>query len=181
MCGIIENNIFNNTKEKFMDMINNLDTKKIVSDISNKVTHTIDNINELYSEKTTPKSYRLVKGKSINGLADQIYEFLKETKKMDTQVLKLEDGNVIIQSRTEYGNVKQFVGLDKAVTVKINNNKNVAIEVLIGESKWIDKGLTLAASFFTVWPLAVTSSFGIYQQIALNNELNDIIVEYFII
>jgi hypothetical protein len=86
---IIENSIFNNTKEKVMDMINNLDTKKIVSDISDKVTHTIDNINELYIEKTTPKSYRLVEGKSIYGLTNQIYTFLKETKKMDTQVLKI--------------------------------------------------------------------------------------------
>jgi hypothetical protein len=56
--------------------------------------------------------------------------------------------NVIIQSRTEYGNVKQFVGLDKAVTVKINNNKKDMLDVQIGESKWIDKGLTLTASFF---------------------------------
>jgi hypothetical protein len=176
---IIENSIFNNTKEKVMDMINNLDTKKIVSDISDKVTHTIDNINELYIEKTTPKSYRLVEGKSIYGLTNQIYTFLKETKKMDTQVLKLEDGNVIIQSRTEYGNVKQFVGLDKAVTVKINNNKKDMLDVQIGESKWIDKGLTLTASFFTVWPLAVSSGIGIYLQLTLNNELNQVIIDYF--
>lgn len=156
----------------------NIDTEKIISDISSKVTHTIDNINKLYEEKTTPKTYRISEGKSISGLTDLVYEFLKEKNKMDTQVLKLEDGNVIIQSRTEYGNVKQFVGLDKAVTVKISN-KCEAIEIQIGESKWLDKGLTLTASFFIIWPLAVTSGFGIYQQATLNNELSHVINEYF--
>lgn len=178
--AIIENSTFNNAKEKVKDMIKNIDTKKIVSDISIKVTHTIDNINELYEEKTTPKTYRLVEGKSISGLTEQIYEFLKEKNNMDTQVLKLEDGNVIIQSRTENGNIKQFVGLDKAVTVKIYNKSDM-LEVQIGESKWIDKGLTLTASFFTIWPLAVSSGFGIYQQVTLNNELGHVINEYFAI
>lgn len=176
---IIENNLFNNTKEKVMDMVNNIDTNKIVSDISTKITHTIDNVNELYTEKTTPKSYRLCEGKSIYELSDHINKFLTETKKMDTQVLKLVDGNVIIQARTKNGKIKQFVGLDKAVTVIIYDTKNDVIDVQIGEGKWLDKGLTLTASFFTIWPLAVFSAIGIYQQVTLNNELNHVFVEYF--
>ncbi len=176
---IIENNLFNNTKEKVVDMVNKIDTKKIASDISIKITHTIDTLNDLYAEKTTPKSYRLCNDKSIYELTNQIYNFLSDTKKMDTQVLKLVDGNVIIQARTENGNLKQFVGLDKAVTVKIIDNKNETLEVHIGEGKWLDKGLTLTASFFTVWPLAVCSGIGMYQQATLYNELNHVIVEYF--
>ena len=66
--------------------------------------------------------------------------------------------------------MKQLVGLDKALTVRVNWDEN-GIQMETGEGKWVDKGVTMAVSMFVLWPLAITSGAGIYQQMKLNDNI----------
>ena len=41
----------------------------------------------------------------------------------------------------------------------------------IGAGKWIDKGAVGVVSMFVLWPLAVTASFGAWEQIRLPDRI----------
>ena len=44
------------------------------------------------------------------------------------------------------------------------DHANGKLKVSIGEGKWIDKIATGSVSVFVLWPLAVTTAFGVYSQ-----------------
>ena len=123
------------------------------------------------------QTYMLNENKTLNGAVDAVTKFLRLSKNMDTQILTTGNGRMI-QARTKGGKFKQFIGLDKALTVKINSMNSNELEIEIGEGKWVDKGVVLTVSMFVLWPLAVTSGVGIVQQIALQKQVEKEIAFY---
>jgi len=83
---------------------------------------------------------------------------------METQCLTSLDNQVFIQGRAKYSNIKKLVGMDKAISIKLNPIGDDYFSIEIGEGKWADKGVALAAGWFVFWPFAVTSGIGIYKQ-----------------
>ena len=109
-------------------------------------------------------SYPMKSGKTVEGAAYAIKEFMRASEKMDTQVLRMDNGAYVVQGRAVGGKWKQFVGMDKAISVQLNSNGGNILMVEIGNSKWIDKGLAMTVSMVVLWPLAVTSGIGMISQ-----------------
>lgn len=63
------------------------------------------------------KTFRLPAGKSYSQAADFVATYLQQNENMETQTLIAEDKSIIVQGRIRHGSVKQFMGLDRAITV----------------------------------------------------------------
>lgn len=111
---------------------------------------------------TVKYEYSKVAGKNIKNMIFAVESVLKIKENMEVQMLENES-TYILQARVKNGNVKKFVGMDKAITVKILEFGNQII-VEVGEQKWIDKCVVLAVSMIVLWPLTITSSIGLYNQ-----------------
>lgn len=109
---------------------------------------------------------------SASDLVEHMYHYLIDAQGMETQRIHNAESNFsIVQARTKGGKVKQFVGLDKAVTLRFIASPGV-VNVEIGEAKWVDKSVVMTISMFILWPLAATSGVGFYKQQKLLNDLN---------
>ena len=85
-------------------------------------------------------------------------------KNMDTTFTANQDGSIMmVQARVRGGAFKKIIGMDKAVTVRINK-VGEQMNVEIGEAKWGDKAIVMTTSMFILWPLAITSGIGIAGQ-----------------
>ena len=119
---------------------------------------------------TNTRTYSCSEKTSLPELTQRLENFLRYSN-MEVRSDRNQDGSItVLQARTRGGSFKQFVGMDKAVTVRINRVGDL-LNVDIGESKWGDKAAVMAVSMFILWPLAVTSGVGIYQQKNLINNL----------
>ncbi|MBE6617950.1 MAG: hypothetical protein E7627_08445 [Ruminococcaceae bacterium] len=116
-------------------------------------------------------------GKTTQDIAMIVRNYLEMNEGMESQTFATPEGGAVIQARSRGGSFKQFVGLDKAITVKINPISETHVSVDIGEGKWIDKGIAMTVSWFVLWPLAVTSGIGMYKQSQLPKKINSVIAQ----
>lgn len=127
-------------------------------------------------------SFYFPSNKNAGDLVQYVENYLCEIEKMETQVFMPDpNGSVCtLQARVRGGGFKQFLGLDKAITVRFHILPNKSsINVEIGEAKWGDKGIAMTVGMFVIaWPLAVTSAIGIYQQKQLPQKIVKMIQEY---
>ncbi len=121
---------------------------------------------------TTP--YNL-NGRKVEEIAAAVRNYLEASENMETQCFFTNDGTAILQARARGGSVKQFVGLDRAITVRLTPVSETHFNVDIGEGKWTDKGIVMAVSWFVLWPLAVTSTVGMMRQHQLPKKINSVI------
>ena len=119
-------------------------------------------------------SYIIKNGNSLNTIANGVSAFLQTSQNMETQVLSSNNGDMIVQGRVVGNNWKRFIGMDKAISVKMSEANGI-LQVEIGEGKWLDKGLIMTISMFVLWPLAITSGFGFYQQAKIPEKIFDYI------
>ena len=116
-------------------------------------------------------------GKTTQDIAMIVRNYLEMNEGMESQTFATPEGGAVIQARSRGGSFKQFVGLDKAITVKINPISETHVSVDIGEGKWTDKGIAMTVSMFVLWPLAVTSGIGMYKQSQLPRKINSVIAQ----
>ena len=121
-------------------------------------------------------SYVLKNGNTVNTVANGVLSFLQAELNMKAQIHQMGNGEIAVQGMANGGTWKHFIGMDKAITVKLSE-KNDVLEVEIGEGKWIDKGLAMFISIFAFWPLAITSSVGFYQQAKIPEKIFKYILE----
>ena len=116
------------------------------------------------------KTYTIQNGTSVDGLISRLCAFLSNSN-METMTNENQDRScVAIQARIRGGKFKKLVGLDKTVTIRLNQvGDNLNVEV--GGAKWGDKAIVMTTSMFVLWPLAVTSGIGIYKQNRLLNRI----------
>ena len=126
----------------------------------------------------TNRIYALPEDKNIRELAHTIEAYLVNSEGMNCQVLTTESGEYIVQGRAQNGKFTQWVGLDKAVTVRLIPGQNNAVIVEIGNGEWLKKSLTMATSMFVLWPLAVTSTVGMVKQGKLPGRIDKAIQMY---
>ena len=103
-------------------------------------------------------------GRKVEEIAAAVRNYLESSENMETQCFITNEGAAVLQAKARGGAIKQFVGLDRAITVRITPVSETHITVDIGEGKWVDKGIALTVSWFVLWPLAVTSGVGLYKQ-----------------
>lgn len=133
-----------------------------------------------YNNREKSDIYVIPAGKNITGLANVVYNLLSISKGMDTQMINLEGGNVMLQARDKAGMWKQWIGMDKAITVKLEKIDEDRVSVNIGESKWVDKVGIMALSMIILWPLTITSGIGMYIQGKLPGEIKKEVANYFV-
>ena len=122
--------------------------------------------------------YTLPVGKSVQGMMDATRQYLSVVENMETQTISGGSANMTaIQARAKNGGIKQFIGMDKALTVRFIENGN-SVTVELGEAKWCDKAAIMATAMFILWPLALTSGYGIYKQKKLPGNIKKVIDNY---
>ena len=113
--------------------------------------------------------------KTIEDIAYIARNYLEMTENMETQVFAANNGSLVVQARSRGGKYKQWLGLDKAITVTVNDVNGAFANVEIGAGKWIDKGIAMTVSMFVLWPLAVTSGIGMYKQGSMPKKIDEAI------
>ena len=122
--------------------------------------------------------YTMPEGKSVREMAYTVQMFLMNSESMNAQVLNTESGEYIIQARSQNGKFGQWVGLDKAIQVRMTPHANNVVTVEIGNGEWLKKSLTMATSMIVLWPLAVTSGTGMVKQGKLPGKIDHAIQMY---
>lgn len=84
------------------------------------------------------------------------------SERFDSQVLSAEDGSTVIQVAKQ-GKWRKFVGMSTALNVVLRHDRS-CLDVEIGAGRWLDKAAAGTVSLFVLWPLAVTSAFGAWNQ-----------------
>ena len=115
--------------------------------------------------------YKVEAGKGVALVAGIVNKLLTNQEGMETKVLRLENGAVILQGRMRGGKAMQFIGMDKATSVRIEPIGENHVSVEVGGARWADKGVVMAVSMIVLWPLAVTSGIGIAKQGALPKKI----------
>lgn len=111
-------------------------------------------------------------GRTPKDAALHVRNFLETEEGMEAQCLLSTQDEYLIQGRATHRKVKKLIGMDKATTIKIKPIGNDYFSVEIGEGKWLDKGVALAAAYFVFAPLVITSCIGIYQQKVLPDKIH---------
>jgi hypothetical protein len=137
----------------------------------------------MYSNQNTTETptegeiYDLPYGKSMDGLINAVNNFLSQSKNMETQKFT-NNGVTAVQARNKGGGWKQFLGMDKALTVQISSADAGKVRVNIGQTKWGDKLAVMGVSMFVLWPLLITSGIGMIGQAMLPEEIKGVIKNY---
>ncbi|WP_417915068.1 hypothetical protein [Candidatus Electronema sp. JM] len=93
-----------------------------------------------------------------------------------TQQLSTEDGGILLQIEKS-GTWKKFIGMSTALNIVFHRVENT-INVEIGEGRWADKAVVGTISMLVLWPLAVTSGFGAWQQMKMPEKIFDHIAKF---
>lgn len=116
--------------------------------------------------------------KTKEGLVLAVKQYLEVCENMETQLLQDPSGiSTCLQARSRHGKLKQFIGMDRALTIRFIKSENT-VTVEIGEAKWCDKAIAMTTSFFWMWPLAITSGIGIYKQKRLPGKIINAMEHY---
>lgn len=121
--------------------------------------------------------YTLTSGKTMAGMAAEVESFLK-VNRMNVQKLELKEESYIIQGRDRDGKLFQFMGSDKAITVKIRKRTEDTVIVEIGEGKWLDKVGGVVVGWLVAWPVLLLTAMSVYDQYKLPEKIKDRIQKY---
>jgi TIR domain/zinc-ribbon domain len=91
----------------------------------------------------------------------------------DSQQIATEEEGVLLQVKKR-GAWRDFVGMSTSLNVAFHQQGD-ALTVDIGAGKWIDKAAAGAVSMVILWPLAVTASFGAWEQMKMPERIFDYI------
>ena len=111
-------------------------------------------------------------------LPDQFDELVSDLKNWlinqnyNCQQLSTQDKGTLLQVAKK-GGWRKFIGMSTALNVVLHQSVN-AVTVKIGVGRWLDKAAVGTISMFILWPLAVTTGIGAWQQM----KLPDMIYQY---
>ena len=115
--------------------------------------------------------YTLTGVKTLSTVANALEHYLSDIQKMECQTLTAKDGALLVQARGRHDGAKQFVGLDKAITVRLSPLQGKAFQAEIGQGQWLKKSLVMSLSMVILWPLFITSGIGIVKQSQLPGQI----------
>lgn len=95
------------------------------------------------------------------------------------QKLIIPDGGTLIQIE-KIGDWRKVVGMSTALSI-IFHQVGSTVNVEIGEARWVDKAVVGGIGWFVIfWPLAITSSIGVWQQAKMPERIFRHIAEFLI-
>jgi len=86
-----------------------------------------------------------------------------------SQQLSTEDGGIVLQIEKE-GTWRKIIGMSTALNIAFHRIENT-VNIEIGEGRWIDKAAVGTISMLVLWPLAITSGFGAWQQMKMPEKI----------
>lgn len=122
-------------------------------------------------------TYTVPTGKTIFQAAMTVKEFFAK-ENMEVHHL-VNDGVILVQARAIDGSWQQWLGLDKAISVRFSPVGTNRVTVEIGGGKWVDKALSATVHVFLLSPLALLSGLGAIQQAKLLKDARRVIETYF--
>ena len=123
-------------------------------------------------------TYTLGNGNTMDGMAYAVASFFRNQENMETELVPTENGSTFLQARVRNGNLKQIVGMDKAIFVRFNPVGERQVQIEITKGKWVDKSIVMAISMVVLWPLTVTSGIGMIQQGKLPGKITTCVESY---
>jgi|GEM_PF-1542162 len=106
----------------------------------------------------------------------QILSSWLASESFERQVLKTEDGGVVLQIAKQ-GGWRKLLGMSTALNVILRQDE-MHLTVEIGAGRWADKAVVGAVSMIILWPLAVTSAWGAWLQMKMPERIFDQIGNY---
>jgi hypothetical protein len=107
------------------------------------------------------KQQNYPQGFDQNGLV-QTLETSFRNQGYDVQDLHDANNNTYVQIKKGQGKGHKIVGIDRALTVRIQNNGTTNVSV--GQADWASKTAVEVIGLFVFWPLIFTGAYGLYQQ-----------------
>ncbi len=106
----------------------------------------------------------------LDSLVNEMRAWFQE-QKFECQKLTTENNGYVLQVQKK-GAWRNFVGMSTALNVAFFPLDNI-VKVEVGAGRWIDKASVGTVSFFILWPLAVTSAFGAWDQMRMPERVFD--------
>jgi hypothetical protein len=94
-------------------------------------------------------------------------------KDFDSQEMTTESQSLLLQIKKR-GRWREFVGMATALNI-VFHQAGDTLTVEIGAGHWIDKAAVGTVSMFILWPLAVSSAFGAWEQMKMPDAIFDYI------
>ncbi|MDR0784228.1 MAG: hypothetical protein LBE83_10795 [Propionibacteriaceae bacterium] len=116
---------------------------------------------------------------TIEQLGQAVEAFLRGQNSMQVEGLH-GSGGYMVQARQNSGEWRKFVGLDKAVQVRILPSGDRSVVVSVGEGKWVDKlGVGAVGALFFA-PLMIVAGAGAVLQVKLTKDVLNHVENYLI-
>lgn len=112
----------------------------------------------------------LKKEKTMEGLVKELKGLLRD-KDMQVQSFELRDGNYVIQGRSTDWKLMQFIGGDRAVTIKLTLVGTEKAIMEVGEGKWLDKIGGALIGWYLTWPVMLWTAVSTYRQVTLPKKI----------
>lgn len=112
----------------------------------------------------------LKKDKTMEGLVKELKGLLRD-KDMQVQSFELKDGNYVIQGRSNDWKWIQFIGGDRAITIKMTLVGEEKVIMEVGEGKWLDKIGGALIGWYLTWPVMLLTAACTYSQVTLPKKL----------
>ena len=96
-----------------------------------------------------------------------------ESENFNCQQVTTESEDILLQIAKK-GTWRKFTGMSTALNIAFKQTGST-LTVEIGAGRWIDKAAVGTVSMFVLWPLAVTSGIGAWQQIKTPDKIFDFI------
>lgn len=122
--------------------------------------------------------YTLSGSKTLTTAANAVECFLRDARKMECQTLTASDGSLLVQARGRHDGVKQWIGMDKAITVRLSPLQGRTFQMEIGNGQWLKKSIVMTVSLVVLWPLFITSGIGIVEQSQLPYQIEQMMQRY---
>ncbi len=114
--------------------------------------------------------FNLGNAMTLEEIARLLEQFLAVQKNLTTQKIPVAN-KIILQCVDADSHWKQFIGLDAALTIELEETPEHALIVTIGNGKWLDKLGTAAVGAIFFSPLIVAAGIGAVRQAVLPAEI----------
>ncbi len=109
-------------------------------------------------------TYPLCHGKTIRDLAHGAEDYLTFEEGMRCQVLRTETGDYIVQARDRHGEITQWAGMNRSISVRFTPAPQGRVRVTIEQGKQGNKTAALGIGLFFLWGLALAALWGLLRQ-----------------
>tara|TARA_E500000331_G_scaffold26562_1_gene22695 strand:- start:553 stop:1077 length:525 start_codon:yes stop_codon:yes gene_type:complete len=127
---------------------------------------------ETPGEGAKTRSY-IIDSENSSEIVSKVENWLSISNDFEVQKHSLNETEDLLQIRKK-GQWRRFVGMSTALSIQFTLKAN-NLKVSIGQAHWLGKVASGGVSWFVLWPLAVTTAVGVYEQAKTPEKIFDYI------